>query len=422
MGLFYGMNTSKSYQAEWWAPEGSRCFSGERYPGMLTYNREENSTLEIIHSSAGGVFFRFYEKYDVIWGKSANGLCFSLFNVVLVRQQDFSKSEFVVNYILVGQHVLSLDECRFDLCVASFPHLRDWAYCSRIIDEDREDNVLVWNLDMRKRDPIVSVEIEKGVQTYLWPTLSYHVSRFLRTVEQTTTYNIEIREKGSIRRYLSLVSEFSEFLSIALFAQQRPNEIKFRNKQDGLYYQFLYKVRPSTNPRGLCLIDYTGVSEKVSSMLTVWHSRYEQVSPIANYLIRSLKNDSPFDAPGFLILAHALDGYFKRFVNKLDGRDTQQYKHGIDKLLRRYEDIEAIQKCKIDSEVLRDSRDKYSHLLPDDVINKAVSGEDLYWLTEKCKVLLTCCILEMLGLDKNEINDCCNSSPIRMIVNSLPIE
>ena len=127
--------------------------------------------------------------------------------------------------------------------------------------------------------------------------------------------------------------------------------------------------------------------------------------------------------PDFLIIAQALDGYHKRFVNKKNGKDHQKYEDGIRILLKQFEDVECIQKCHINPKVVTQSRDKYSHLLLDEDKPLAVEGEDLYWLTEKCKILLTCCILNMLGLTNKEINICCESqSPIKQIIDSLPLE
>ena len=57
-----------------------------------------------------------------------------------------------------------------------------------------------------------------------------------------------------------------------------------------------------------------------------------------------------------------------------------------------------------------------------DELRGAVDGWDLYWLTEKCKILLTCCILNLLGLTNKEINLCCEKSPIIQIIDSFPLE
>ena len=158
------------------------------------------------------------------------------------------------------------------------------------------------------------------------------------------------------------------------------------------------------------------------SILKLWHSNYEQIAPICKYLIRSLKNEATFDAPDFLIVAQALDGYFKRFLYNKDGKEIKQYKRQIEILLNEFKDIDVIKACNLDADVLTQSRHKYSHLIPDSdkKITKAVEGEDLYWLTQKCIVLLACCILDMLGLTKEEINLCCNKSPIEQIAISIP--
>ena len=120
--------------------------------------------------------------------------------------------------------------------------------------------------------------------------------------------------------------------------------------------------------------------------------------------------------PDFLIIAQALDGYHKRFVNKKNGKDIKKYEEQIKVLLNQFKDVNVIKECNINPEVLKDTRHKYSHLYPDDEESWAVEGDELYWLTEKCKILLTCCILNMMGLTNEEINICCENSPISQFI------
>ena len=103
-------------------------------------------------------------------------------------------------------------------------------------------------------------------------------------------------------------------------------------------------------------------------------------------------------------------------------KEIKQYKRQIEVLLDAFKDVDVIKACNIDPDILTQTRHKYSHLIPDGdkKITKAVEGEELYWLTQKCIVLLACCILNMLGLTIEEINTCCNKSPIESIVNSIP--
>ena len=157
-------------------------------------------------------------------------------------------------------------------------------------------------------------------------------------------------------------------------------------------------------------------------MLSLWHDIFDKMAPISNYLIDSLQKKNRFDVPDFLIIAQALDGYHKRFVNKKNGKDIRKYEDQIEILLNQFKDVKAIEKCHIKPIVLADSRNYYSHLFPDEEKKSAVESEDLYWLTEKCKVLLTCCILNLLGLTNKEINLCCEKSPIIQIIDSFPLE
>ena len=180
------------------------------------------------------------------------------------------------------------------------------------------------------------------------------------------------------------------------------------------------------------------MKEKLPKMLNAWHENFERIAPISSYLITSLQKKNSFDVPDFLIIAQALDGYCKRFGkykkksdllkeqvkdNHKKGRDKcSQYESDINTLLAQFTDVKCIQECHIKPLVLTQSRDKYSHLLLDEHKPFAVEGEDLFWLTEKCKILLTCCILNMLGLTNREINLCCEQSPISQIIDSLPPE
>ena len=172
----------------------------------------------------------------------------------------------------------------------------------------------------------------------------------------------------------------------------------------------------------MSLIKFGIFKEKLPKMLNTWHENFEKMAPISSYLIESLQKKNRFDVPDFLIIAQALDGYHKRFVNKKDGKDIQKYKDQIEILLNQFKDVKAIVKCHIKPEVLTDSRNYYSHLFPDEEIKLAVEGDDLYWLTEKCKILLTCCILNLLGLTNKEINLCCENSPINQMMDSFPLE
>ena len=345
------------------------------------------------------------------------------FNVLMKehRMGDFTCTKFVVSLMLVGEHVLSIEDSRFKSCEVHFPYLRNWAFHDSITHGDAGDSVYF-------KTPYTATNLletinNDGACWRLWQGQTIERTIHDLTIIQITTLEIEAVKALSIRSYLKQIEEFAQFLSIALYGDQNPTEIKFVNKESGHKSVLLFKNDTSVDPDVFTLIKFDLLKEKLPVMLNQWHDNFDKIAPISSYLIDSLQKKSRFDVPDFLIIAQALDGYHKRFVNKKDGKDHQKYEDGIRMLLEQFEDVECIQKCHINPKVVTQSRDKYSHLLLDEDKPLAVEGEELYWLTEKCKILLTCRILNMLGLTNKEINICCESqSPIKQIIDSLPLE
>ena len=427
------MNTNPQiFHGEWWVPSKADPDNNifmqvpegleKKYTGTLTYYGDADTTLELYH-----VLSNFHSKHykynNVMWGRDANGHIFTLFNVVMKEQplSDFTNTKFEVGLILIGEHVLYTEDTRFNRCVVQFPYLRNWAFHNKITSSNAGTSV--YFKTPFEREMLLETLNEEGVWWRLWQCQSVERNIHDLTIRQTTEFEIEASKALSIWSYFNQIEEFAQFLSIALYCDQNPTQIKFINKENKRESFILFRKDVSVNPGTSSLIKYGLLKEKLSKMLNTWHSNFKNIAPISSYLIDSLQKKNRFDVPDFLIIAQALDGYHKRFVNKKDGKDIRKYEEQIEILLNQFSDVKAIKACKIDTVVLKDTRHKYSHLYPDDEKSLAVEGDDLYWLTEKCKILLTCCILNMLGLTNREINICCESqSPIKQIIDSFPLE
>lgn len=414
------MNNPTTFHGTWSVPDARGLYT-RKLSGALTYHGDKPSTLELIHEPNSGSI-SIYCHYDVIWGEDAGGVKYSLFDATGVNEHSFSKTTFIVRFILVGKHVRSLDDPCFDTCWVKYPYLNHWALDSRFDVSASGSHKTTITLDSGARSPFLSVKIEDGLRLMLWGHMTDNISRYEITASQATSLNIDTPQNAPLNAYIKTISEFSQFLSIALFSEQHPSEVIFAQKGIHFNYQLLFDRQSSTEPWVIPLIKFDELKERMPVILKQWHSNYGQIAPICRYLIRSIKKGSTFDAPDFLIVAQALDGYFKRFVNNKNGKDLRQYKHQIEQLLSGFKDIDVIKRCKLDADVLTQTRHKYSHLIPDGdkKITKAVEGEELYWLTQKCIVLLTCCVLNMLGLTTDDINLCCKNSPIEQITNSIP--
>ena len=414
------MANPTTFHGVWWVPE-EHPFLEKRFSGTLTYYGDKNSILELIHEPKSGAT-RIDHSYDVLWGEDAGGGVYSLFGVT-ARNMSFTKFEFVIRFILIGTHVKSLDDACFDTCLVKYTYLNHWALDNRIRGGAVQNQTLL-SLDLGARPPFLSAEIDKGLRVLLSGQLTDNINRYSIRAEQVTNLRIESPNNVSLNTFLKTISEFSQFLSIALFAEQHPSEVIFSSKVVRTRHELLFKQSPSTEPFVQSLIKFNELKSRMGDILHVWHINFDRAFPISHYLVRALNGASgKFDVLDFLAIAQALDGYFKRFVNYKDGKDTRQYKKQIDKLLKMFERVDVIKQCNINSDVITQTRHKYSHLIPDEDANYPLAvedGEPMYWLMQKCIVLLTCCILDMLGLTTDEINLCCNGSPIEQITNSIP--
>jgi hypothetical protein len=427
------------YHGEWWVPaEADPDNMGPNYPGKiplvhkghekkymgtLFYNESEDSFLELYHVPSD-FHGKHYSFYSVIWGMDANGYVFTLFNASSKRfdGQDFTTIKYKVQFILLGKHVLSLDENAFYKCTVEFPYLRNWAFHNNLTYQEDKGVKHISYADISKGDYLVDVQIEPGIKWLLMDAYNIDRGAFDLSINQYTLFEIESYNTVSIRTFTKQIIEFFQFLSIALYCKQRPSSIKFYDNERPYPYVLLFQKGNSKDPNYNSLIKFNNLKEKLPEMFSKWHNNYDNLSPICNYLVDSLHRESAFDVPDFLIIAQALDGYFKRFVNKKDGKDHQKYEDQMNILLNQFENVIILKKCNIDAKVLTDTRNKYSHLLPDEEKPLAVTGIELYWLTEKCKILLTCCILDLLGLTNEEINLCLQDSPIQYKIDSHPFE
>ena len=427
------------FHGEWWVPAVADrdtrmiAFNPEqmmgsetKYTGTLTYYENQDSILEIYHVLSN--FHSHHYKYnDVMWGRDANGNIFTLFNVVMKEQKmgDFTNTKFVVSMILMGEHVLSLDYNKYSRCIVKYSHLVNWTFyeTQNVINTyyHHQDNFFFLTIPFQTIN-IFEAPVDKASKWILNQNNS--IGNDIRGYKITPSPYFEIRatEPIPLKSYIRQIKEFTQFLSIALFGIQNPESIELVVEGDNDTRKLFFKKEESYDPGFRSVIKLKELKDKIPSMLQLWHSNFEKVAPISHYLINSLQNNNRFDVPDFLIIAQALDGFHKRFVNKKDGKNIKKYEDQIKVLLNQFNNVEVIKKCHINPEILKDSRHKYSHLFPDDEESLAVEGEDLYWLTEKCKILLTCCILDMLGLTNKEINLCCNQSPISQIIDSLPLE
>lgn len=418
--------TPIAYHGKWTIPQYNSLMRkniNKEYMGTLYYYGDRESELELYLEPP--VHHESISNADVVFGLDAEGRRFSMFDAEIDNSHDFRKFVLSAEYFVIGyepEPVKSYEDELYTRCYVEYPYLRDWAF-KDVFQQGNIINNFSW--DISKGLNFVA-EIDDGIRLKITSSETHKKENYKFCIEQTTRVLFEADQPQSIHKFATLIVEFSRFLSIATFSKHSPAAVFLRRKDakySHLSEQLMYPIKPTTEPKG-SVIKFGEIVVKRPEILRKWHECYDQMTPITKYLVQAVtEQKGEFDAPDFLIIAQALDGYFKRFVNKKDGKNTKQYEHQIKKLLGHFKGVRMLRACNLDAKVMAHSRHKYSHLIPDEEtknIEKAVSGEELYYLTQKCIVLLTCCILDNLGLTTEEINICFEDSVIEDIVNDIP--
>lgn len=414
------MDNGNSYTGTWWVPTGNPDIPpSKKVVGNLILPEGGGMKLELFGSIDGVGTFQ--QIVDVLWGTDYNGTDYTLFN--LRWQKSGNSVHYWIQYVLVGEHRTSMDDACYIECHVEYPHLREWT-------EVRLD---AWGENYDYDNDVFSIKIRQDT-TFLQGTIegefaykiigrnTYYPSESEVKIANQTQLHIQPNTALSIHSFITLIREFSQFISLAQFSVQHPAKIYFLKEGDELSSRLLFNVKPSHKPYEYpyFLISIGLFKERIPSFISKYHSVYDRIATLSKYLLTSIHADD-FDAPDFLIVAQALDGYFKRFVNKTEitkGKNLKKEEDGYKTLVKQFETIDAVKRCNIDTRVLKASRDKYSHLYLDEKPNspKAATGADLLILTQKCKILLTCCILDQIGMTTDEINKAFDRSIICNII------
>lgn len=408
-------NISKVYHGKWRIPKHNQ--SGEveykECMGTLIYDGEDIK-LNVYPDFSIPPFQ--CEYIDVMYGCANGGYEFTLFGLILTNINFGVSATFSIKEVISGRKVESLSAPVYDECVVKYPYLRDWINTRLLKITDKEK--LKLEAPLYNLPSILDIQLDSGDTLSFRHHNSYKSQQFQFIYEEDVAIRIVSNSLTSINHFKEVITKFTQFLSVALYGKQSPCSIKLRSTiDDEEADELLFRKTKSCEPSHIHLIKFNLLKDRMKEFVNNWFRGYDQVAPICGYLIRSLE-ESIFDAPKFLIVAQAIDGYAERFADNLNKPKNTNYTGNITLLLERFEEIDALQKCDIDANVIAQTRNKYSHLLPDDTKKhkKAVSGRELFLLTKKTMVLLTCCILDYMGMTANDINACIKGSIVERMI------
>lgn len=395
------MAESVTYLGTWWLPKDSTMDVRKRPVGILTIYENGRCELELHNTNIGAGELPYI---DVLWGKDSRGENYSLFNLECRKWSHIVK--YVAQYVFQGLLIDSITSPLFKKCNVAYTYLYEWTG-TNIMSVPNDYNNKKITINYGKENVYIQGELDKGVHYKVTDYLGYSTNKTNLNAQFLTKFQIVSQKSLSIGNFIDYVQEFTQFLSLALFSKQYPSALYFLRENDEYGFRLFVEIPPSDKPSFNAVIPMMILKKEIPSFINNFHAKYDNISILTKRLIESTKI-SEFDASDFIIIAQALEGYYYRFLKV----GKQKFKE----IIEHFSDVKLVMDCNIDLKELKDSRDLYSHFYEEKAGDKIAKGYKLFMLTQKCKVLLTCCILEQLGMTHEMMNNILPDSIINVIV------
>ena len=417
------------FKGSWWLPSAPN----EKLNGELIVEPNGKIQLELYSTfqwQVSGISFEDRD-YSAILGRcyapNSHMVDISLFNchssIKLNLSSDYPISCFNCRYALIGIHTDSMDNQLFNKAYVGFEVLTYWNPPKRVRLITAEQSIEVLIDKSQLNDTLASVNVDDDLTLNIDQSYSYRHDFQEFYVRQTTRLEL-IKDKMCAKQVLYNTFKFEQFLSFATLSPIEHSSIILYSKEkcqifdDGERYfhpielitcLYRYEKTQEINPSEF-LFKFDDIASKFGNIYKKYYTNKDIVLIWSN-MIDSLEKKQYYTSNDFLVVAQALDGYSFRF------RKESGYLQQLIKLRDEFRDITKVSLTEDELKRTRASRDYFTHILKLDEKRKrnALDGVALYELTKKLRILLICCILDFLGIDKEQINNMLNKSNSRFL-------
>lgn len=432
----------------WFLPSNAQ----NRVAGILTYYPNEKIILELIgcFGEYSLAIFNKRDDEDIIYGKTEDGKDITLINNIRSLKVNFSADFPIVRYtcnlMVIGRHIKDMEEKRNYWAIARIPELTLWSPPDALTttlylgkNKESVDHIsLSFSTEYRSNKKIIShVNVNDITAIKIMQGVYYNGDHFAPVIKQYSYLEIRKKEKASIKDLLSDIFMYEQFLSLASLSIVKSSKITlfdrniYRREGKKRSYREIYIIHAFTERKNLeqqsiskfrPLFDYTTIKDFYPVILRKWYNEPLELAPIRLHLISSLEKKQIYSSVDFLIVIQALEGFCRRFRSKkyrkehgLPERDYSELFEIMNSLIDEFGDIDLIKKCKINIDAVVDSRNYYSHFMSKKDKPNALEGLELYDLTNRLRILLICCVLNLFGFTNGQIDEILKKSTSKVL-------
>jgi len=399
------MLEKQEYKGVWFLPEKPE----HQVAGTLYFTPNETICLELIGDFSDD-YLENYKERQVIHGivKTQTGVSkITLFDCLnyggssrnYVQNCELSFGKYNCQYILLGKHLASMEDSNFYGIRVSFPLFNDWYKYNKIKSDIKYDSATFsFGYDAGNTR---THELNENMTLKLIGAQGYETKGHEYFLFEDSYVELCSTEKSPFVKLLTNVGWFKDFYSFAAMTAIPFSEIVL-DDNDGfasLYYIAEEKFEKKGSRYSDFLFTFENIEQDFGTIIKNWYEKKENSEPIIQHLITSVTYRRFSKNSDFLTLIQAIEGYYNRFEKE------ESLATILTNLYEKYKDISLIALNNVDIKSVVDSRHYYTHILPAGKKKNVYKDWELVEVREKLKPLLICCILSLIGLSNEKIEE-----------------
>lgn len=446
---------------EWFLPSNKDY----RIHGVLTFDPQDGIVLELYGSLNGDHFFPEFKDQEIILGLTSDSKQVTMYNcymtksggATLVTNGESGKpsTTYSIRYLLIGLHVDKSDDLKFTQISSEIFNLGEWVGISGFKHQFDPEKIKNHEITVEYILPEqIEFEIDdntKGLFNFVASTPSLSRYQKAATISQKVEFQVNSTTEKNIDDLLSYIFTFQNFLTLSFYKSTYPLSIALSgerhkddygngnvyNKKIKLFFSsrnFKLKDKPQSDLE--MFFDYERIKDNFPTIIKNWYLKHDLLDPAFNLVFEQFYNDNRFTVNTFLNLAQSAETFHARVHNHtkipkeqynkmkediLKAVQTKEYQKWLNdqfnfgnnlNLHQRLTELTEKYSNRILDKILADkerfvlnvknSRNYYTHYSKD-CEKKALKGGDLFYLSERLKILLVCSFLVEIGFDKNSL-------------------
>lgn len=456
------MTENFEYRGAWFLPYAK----DKRINGILTYDTDEGSSLELFGDLNDSSFMQVMKNEPIIiQGITSDGKQITLYRCYITKtggikliqgeESGIPSTVYSVNFILEGAYIDSSEEMKFQKIKSEIYNLDEWVGISGFISKNNDYEIFLKfevNVNYKLPEPIKFSINDRLDGQFNFIVNQPGWSRYQKSVTLNQRVEIILSSESdyTLEELLKYLFGFQNFLILALYNRTYPTHIEIygktftKNYGDGkpvlkkikLYFPISNRskvIKPKLDLE--MLFGYGHIREEFPAIIKNWFEKYELLEPAFNLLFEQFYNNDRFSENAFLNLAQAAETFHARTHNhtrmpkedfKIMKEDIyalvsknyhnwlkDQFSFGnnlnlhtrLTEIVSKYSN-EILDKIIGDKELfvkqVKWSRNYYTHYSASGE-KQALKGLDLFYLTEKLKIVLVCAFLIEVGFDNEKL-------------------